>query len=462
MILSVMFFWSAGIGQVLDKNVHHFGKLKDWNNPLAVFLYTNISTQTQSFLPIAYMEDISVSFEKDKVLPGETVEVYVRYYTESFGRFEKKVDFYVNTEAQAMELMVDGKIVSFHPDAFSYCPRADGRSEEFELGFIHEVEVRDIKTNEVLIDYSIVLNSASQNFKKNVGEKDLERGRYVVKKMRPNLFEIKVKKEGYVYYEQLHYINRNSGLTRVYLSQDPDHQVDPELEDAIVKDNSDTLFVPVDSIVEVEVVEEITIVADSNEIIDNGSLNNALFNFNHIVFVIDVSASMRKEEKLPLLKYSMAKLIEVLRENDRVTIITYSSSVNVVVDNLSGANKEAILDAILALEAKGSSYGSEALNSAYDLAKEHFLEDGNNELILASDGLFNSSDFKEGKVYRKAWWNYKKNNLRLSTIAFGKSKSALDFMEKSANYGGGNYIQIPDKTVASEVLVQNIMEHSKK
>lgn len=462
--------------QQMDRTIHHYGKVKDWNNPVAIFNYTNTSSKRQIVLPIAYMGDASVHFQKDEILPGETIEVYVKFYTEDFGRFERELKFYVSTQDEPIVLKIDGKITSFHPDAFTYCPPVNGASQERVLGFTHKLEVRDAQTNEILTDYDLDIVSSNYKKKRSIDIKDLRKGVLELEDLQPNLYEIEVHADDYHSAEKIVYINKNTGSTVIFLQPETDKPVldleidipqdDPvEIEEEVIEPEIE-LVVDADEEEEkdtvVEVVAEVVAEVDTSVLAEDGTLNDSRYKFNHIVFVIDVSASMRKEEKLPLLKYSMAKLIEVLRAEDKVTIITYSSSVDVLADHVSGDQKEQLLAVILALEAKGSSYGSEALSRAYDIAKDKFIEEGNNEVILASDGLFNSSNFKESKVYRKAWWQHKVNKVRLSTIAFGKSKNALKFMKNAAKSGGGSYLQIPDKKTATDVLVDNIMEHSKK
>jgi hypothetical protein len=99
---------------------------------------------------------------------------------------------------------------------------------------------------------------------------------------------------------------------------------------------------------------------------------------------------------------------------------------------------------------------------AYDLAKEHFITDGNNEIILASDGFFNSKNFSEKKLYRQALYQRKMVNVRLSTIAFGNSTKALTFMETLARKGNGSFIRIQEGEDSEAVLISNLMRHSTK
>jgi Ca-activated chloride channel family protein len=201
---------------------------------------------------------------------------------------------------------------------------------------------------------------------------------------------------------------------------------------------------------------------DTADFTSDGTLNTSKYAYNHIIFLIDVSSSMRNADKLPLLQASMLQMIAVLRPEDQVSIITYSTEAVVAVSNVSGVQKTKLNEAISVLKARGQSYGQEGVDMAYELAKEHFITDGNNEIILASDGFFNSKNFSENKLYRQALYQRKIANVRLSTIAFGNSTKALTFMETLARKGNGSFIRIQEGKDSEAVLISNLMRHSTK
>src|SRR5690606_17542251 len=103
-----------------------------------------------------------------------------------------------------------------------------------------------------------------------------------------------------------------------------------------------------------------------------------------LVFLIDVSGSMMGANRLPLARASMKLLIDQLRSNDRVAIVTYAGSAGVALESTSGNQKTKIKDAIDALRAGGSTAGGAGLQLAYRMARQHFIKGGNNRIILAS------------------------------------------------------------------------------
>ena len=107
---------------------------------------------------------------------------------------------------------------------------------------------------------------------------------------------------------------------------------------------------------------------------------------NNLVFLIDVSGSMAASDKLPLLKDAFSTLVSSLDERDTVSIVTYSGKEAVVLDGCAGNRDEQIMNAINSLTASGSTNGESGLKKAYELAQKNFIDDGNNRIIMASDG----------------------------------------------------------------------------
>ena len=110
---------------------------------------------------------------------------------------------------------------------------------------------------------------------------------------------------------------------------------------------------------------------------------------SNLVFLIDVSGSMDMPNRLPLLKSAFRLLVDNLREKDTVSIVTYGGISGIMLQPTSGNNKDTILKVIDELEAAGSTPGESGIRTAYGLAKHHFVKDGNNRVILATDGDFN-------------------------------------------------------------------------
>ena len=173
---------------------------------------------------------------------------------------------------------------------------------------------------------------------------------------------------------------------------------------------------------------------------------------NNLVFLIDVSGSMQSEDKLPLLKSAFRLLVNELRSQDRVALVVYAGAAGLVLPPTPGSDKERILQAIDALEAGGSTAGGAGIRLAYDVAKQHFVEGGNNRVILATDGDFNvgaSSDAEMVQLIEER----REHGTFLTVLGFGTGNIKDAKMEKLADKGNGNYAYVDNLSEARKVLV---------
>lgn len=173
---------------------------------------------------------------------------------------------------------------------------------------------------------------------------------------------------------------------------------------------------------------------------------------SNLVFLIDVSGSMQPPAKLPLLKSSLRLLVAQMRPADRVAIVVYAGQAGLALPPTSGTNKSEILFAIDRLEAGGSTAGGAGLRLAYEVAREHFSREGNNRVILASDGDFNVGPSSDAEMIRLIE-EQRESGVFLSVLGFGTGNLQDSKMEQLANHGNGSYAYIDSEREAAKVLV---------
>ena len=173
---------------------------------------------------------------------------------------------------------------------------------------------------------------------------------------------------------------------------------------------------------------------------------------SNLVFLLDVSGSMRSPNKLPLLKSALRLLVNQLRPQDQVAIVVYAGAAGVVLDPTSGEDKERILDALARLEAGGSTAGGAGLQLAYDVARRNHAEDGNNRVILATDGDFNIGPSSDSEMVRLIEARRDEGTF-LTVLGFGTGNLQDAKMEKLADHGNGNFAYIDTALEAHKVLV---------
>ena len=176
---------------------------------------------------------------------------------------------------------------------------------------------------------------------------------------------------------------------------------------------------------------------------------------SNLVFLIDVSGSMSSPNKLPLLKTAFNMLVQQLRPQDRVAIVVYAGAAGLVLDSTPGSDKKTIGAKINGLQAGGSTAGGAGIKLAYKVAKEHFLEGGNNRVILATDGDFNVGASSEGELTRMIE-EYRNDGIFLSVLGFGMGNIKDNKMEALADRGNGNYAYIDNALEAKKVLVSQM------
>ena len=175
----------------------------------------------------------------------------------------------------------------------------------------------------------------------------------------------------------------------------------------------------------------------------------------NLVFLIDVSGSMDYPDKLPLLKNAFALLVGQLRDEDRVAIVVYAGAAGLVLPSTPGSRSEKILAAIEELHAGGSTAGGEGLELAYETAREHFVEGGNNRVILATDGDFNVGPSSDAEMVRLIE-RERESGVFLTVLGFGTGNLQDSKMEQIADHGNGNFHYIDGVLEARKVLVEEM------
>lgn len=175
----------------------------------------------------------------------------------------------------------------------------------------------------------------------------------------------------------------------------------------------------------------------------------------NLVFLVDVSGSMDRREGLPLVKSTLKLLVDQLRAQDRVSLVVYAGESRVVLKPTSGRDKAKIRNAIDQLTAGGSTAGASGIELAYQMAREGFIDQGINRILLATDGDFNVgiSDFDSLKQMAV---DQRKSGVSLTTLGFGVDNYNEHLMEQLADAGDGNYAYIDNLREARKVLVEQL------
>lgn len=176
----------------------------------------------------------------------------------------------------------------------------------------------------------------------------------------------------------------------------------------------------------------------------------------NLVFLVDVSGSMGSADKLPLAQTMLRDALDVLRPDDRVSIVTYAGSTRVVLAPTQVADADAIRSAVEGLRSGGGTAGADGLELAYDQAEAGFIEGGINHIILCTDGDFNIGphtnqellDIVEGR---------RANGVTFTALGFGLDNLNDSMMEAISNAGNGIYRVLSGPETARRYVEQRIL-----
>jgi len=176
---------------------------------------------------------------------------------------------------------------------------------------------------------------------------------------------------------------------------------------------------------------------------------------SNLVFLLDVSGSMENANKLPLLRSSLKLLLNQLSENDKVSIVVYAGAAGLVLPPTPASRKEDIIAALNNLQAGGSTAGGQGIKLAYDIAEQAFIKNGNNRIILATDGDFNVGTSSTSELVDMVKKRASKG-VFLTICGFGMGNYKDGRMEQISNSGNGNYYYIDNIREAEKVFVKEM------
>jgi Mg-chelatase subunit ChlD len=187
-----------------------------------------------------------------------------------------------------------------------------------------------------------------------------------------------------------------------------------------------------------------------------GALPRNVYKPNNLLFLVDVSGSMKDSTRLGYMKLTLHRLIDAIRDVDSISFITYADTVKVLCEAVSGADKPRLHALVDALKARGVTHGRKAMIMGQKLLQDHYITLGNNQMLIATDGLFYFD-----KKDEEAWFARQGNEpVIVSTIAFGDDAKALHSLKSIARKGNGAFIRIRERSDADDALLGEIKKRS--
>lgn len=432
--------------------VNNYGILENGATLLSSFKINNPTGKNLYVLSARGSRFVTIEYSRRAISSGSADSIVLRYEPKAKGAFKEEVEVVLSALDKPIVLQISGNIKNYNQDFLTQCIRfgsSTGNAGVFR--FLHNGTVLDSVTGKPIQGASVQLIDIGGL---RGDERTNRQGSYT-KEVVPGLFEFIVQAPGYIgkYYEQ--YINpqRPDAVFKLVPFK-PQESVAQQLPPA---DEPEEIIINEPTVIK---IPQETNTPKKQEA-KPGELSYDEYRPNNVVFLIDVSASMRDSLKLPLLQKAVVNLLVSLRPIDRLAIVTYADGVNIVLPSTPVTDKGRIVDIINSLKAGGMTEGGKGMKKAYRVAESNFIPGGNNQIILATDGAFSSLGEEEGEL-NKLIDNGVKQGIGLSILGFGNKKYALQTMEKFSKAGRGSYLLIKEKTDADTVLVEEIKSRSRK
>lgn len=437
-----------------SKLKHDFGDLYD-NAPTYVdFTFTNESGVPVYLLTIDKPQEVYYIYSTKIIQPDSTLVLRLKVNDRVKGRFNYRVDVYFSDSNQPTPLYLTGNVKEKSTNSMTECPDFSktppaGQMAEFAI----TIKVIDSLTGEPIRKSKVyVINNGDL-----LGEYYTNSEGIIHRKFPIGFYYMTAHKDDYLSNFHEGYLNFQSNYVEIKLQQ-------PKIEEPINEPINNPVLVVNEPNTEPVVIDTLIIdepIDTTTETITEmpNNFNSKHFVPNNIVFIVDISASMNGMGKLDLLKMSMIELTKLLRKEDRVTLIAYSGSVTILLEDISGMDKDRIIAQVKTLTAKGYTNGGEAIKEGYRLAKKSYIKGGNNLIFMVTDGAFNKGqqDFK--KTIRS---NYKKLGIRFSVVGIKTTDYLTSNMRSMTDLGGGEYVRIITVDDAKNKLFEEIKRTSYK
>lgn len=485
LLIAILFSTLSFTQIVFDKTKHDFGEINA-NDSRYVDVYLKNKTGKDAFI-LSVKKPMEVVYIQRSafISPDSSSVIRFQINKKTKGKFSYTIPVYTSDKNEPTEIILTGKIESLpeQNNNFTACPTfGQAPAHGNPLDFMLTVETIDKATGESLgkSKVAIIQNGSA------LGKWETASNGRLKLKIPLGITYFYASHPGYFPAEEGLYVNFKRNHVVLALTQ---KEVKPEIK---IPEVPETIEVPEELIVEevpakqekviAEVEERVIIIDETNpqEIdlsdviektiketpedveefippafkeLDENNFDAAHFKPVNVVFVIDVSSSMRQYDRLELLKYSLDQLVDMLRPQDKIGLVAYANEARVLLATTPGDRKEDIIKEVKDLKASGLTAGGAGIKLGYKQAKKNMIKDGQNHLIIITDGAFNRSSGDYKKYIEK---NLRKSNITMSVVGIKSNERAEVSMREAAELGNGRFILIEKLADAQTKLKQEI------
>ncbi|MEQ8625121.1 MAG: VWA domain-containing protein [Vicingaceae bacterium] len=418
---------------LLSETKFELGEINQLNEDVIDLNIVNHSEEAIFILRIEAAKGVAIKYTSKNLTPNAAELVRIKLNPKKTGKIKEEVKLYFSSNQEPTTLEILADVIEIPKDNRQDCP-SFGVSERPQANFQQFVNQQQV-------------GEISAFFVELIPEKNFRQWKLAQSKSGEQNEEEKIQAE------------KVSPQVEVVENQIEKEKTTPEerrnapsVLETLFGSPKDTAEVVVSSQPKPEVQEA------PNQTLNPNTLDNT-YKPNNIVFLIDASNSMREEERMDLLKTSMINLLESLREIDYLSIVTYSGEANVLLEPTSGISKKVIRKSIENIKADGGTNAVKGLKQAMQTGKGNFLEDGNNQIILATDGAFNIGE-RNMSLRRKIETNAEEG-LTITVLGIKNDRWTNKYLKEISDLGKGDLIRISGNRDAEKIL-EEVKKKSKK
>lgn len=443
---------------------HDFGDLSAYAARHVDIMLENTGAKQEWILTIKKPAEVAFITSKQLIEKDSTLVLRLHVNPALKGRFSYEVNVFTSDRAEATTIHLTGNLKELDQNStasLTDCPdfsaQAGGRNpNKFDL----TVVTIDKATRKELSNSTVTL---IQNGRPVWQESTNKQG-FVKKEATLGLSYFYASHEGYHPAELGAYVNFQRNYVVLELENDggcPPVALDPPLAQEPPKDTITVAQNDPEIIIDFVEHDDPPTEIDSSSIanlppaftdLDRDNFDPEYFKPVNVVFVLDVSSSMAQVDKIELMKYSLFQLTDMLRPEDKITLVTYADETRVLLPATSGGNKEVIRKEVEQLEAFGYTAGGKGITLGFKEAKRSKIENGTNHVIIITDGAFN----RGSEDYEATVKKYEKEDIHFSVVGIKNKDVHEEDMRRAAEFGGGHYVPIFKLSDAQNNLRQEI------
>lgn len=463
LIFFIAFLGFNAISQIqFETTKHDFGDLEPYDDHFVDIVVKNVGSKKEYLLSVKKPYDVVYIVNGQFIDPDSSIIVRLQVNPKAKGRFNYEVQIFTSDKNEATSVKITGNITELPQDnlsAFTSCPdfssRPGGKANSFDL----TVVTVDKETRKPLDHSEVTMIQNGQPIWANETDKNGK----IKKESTLGLSYFYATHDGYLPAELGAYVNFQRNYVILELVKDPviETPLPKPVEPEIVQKDSVVELIVVEQVeqnLEDQLNNEPTTTVENSTIpvelaqLDKNNFSDEYFKPVNVVFVLDVSASMKQVDKIELMKFSLFQLAQMLRPQDKMGIVTYATEAMVLLPSTSGSDKEKINKQVEELKASGLTAGGAGIKLGYKQALKGYLDDGVNQIIVITDGAFNRSSDDCQKFIKK----YKRKGIQMSVVGIKNKPMDDDEMKEAAELGGGRYIPIFKLSDAQNNLKEEI------